>query len=183
MRIRRRARDPLARRPRLQPSAPQPWHQPQTQIPGIVPIGTLLFGRPGRAAVAITGVSAFSNGFEFEVTRLIRPDTPGWDQEPFAAHGAFEVSLRLSDGRTVSGGRPSGDTEPAEPFLRPAGGGATSHHSQQRWWAWPLPPSGPLEFVCRWPSMGISEASVSIDADLILEAARRSIQVWPERQT
>jgi hypothetical protein len=30
--------------------------------------------------------------------------------------------------------------------------------------------------------MGISEASVSIDADLILEAARRSIQVWPEGQ-
>jgi hypothetical protein len=30
--------------------------------------------------------------------------------------------------------------------------------------------------------MGSSEASVSIDADLILEAARRRIQVWPERQ-
>lgn len=180
MRIRRRARDPLARRPRLQPSTPRPWHRPQTQFPGLVPVGTLPFGRSGRAAVAITGLSAFGNGFEFEVTRLIRPDTPGWDEEPFAAHGTFEVSLRLSDGRVVHSGGPSGDSEPAEPFLRPAGGGATSHHSQQRWWAWPLPPSGPLEFVCQWPSMGISEARVSVDADLILAAAGHSIQVWPE---
>ena len=180
MRIRRRARDPLARRPRLQPSAPPPWGLPQNQFPGLVPIDTLMFGQSDRAVVAITGLSAFSNGFEFVVTRLIRPDTPGWDQEPFAAHGEFEMSLRLSDGRTVTGGRFRGDAEPAEPFLRPAGGGATSHYSQQRWWAWPLPPSGPLEFGCRWPAMGISDARVGIDADLILAAARRVIQVWPE---
>jgi hypothetical protein len=145
-----------------------------------VPVDTLPFGRSGRAAVAITGLAAFSNGFEFVVTQLIRPDTPGWDQEPFAAHGEFEVSLRLSDGRVVHGGGPGRDTEPTEPFLRPTGGGATSHYSQRRWWAWPLPPSGPLEFSCRWPAMGISEARVSIDADLILAAADRVIQVWPE---
>ncbi|HEX4257315.1 MAG TPA: hypothetical protein VH089_19640 [Streptosporangiaceae bacterium] len=143
-------------------------------------VGTLPFGRSGRAAVAITGLAAFSNGFEFVVTRLIRPDTPGWDEEPFAAHGEFEVSLRLSDGRVVHGGGPGWDTEPTEPFLRPTGGGATSHYSQRRWWAWPLPPGGPLEFSCRWPAMGISEARVSIDADLILAAADRVIQVWPE---
>ena len=170
----------MARRPLLQPSTPRPWHRPQTQFPGVVPIDSLVFDRSDRAAVAITGLSAYTNGFDFVVTRLIRADTPGWDQEPFTAHGSFEVSLRLSDGRTVDGGRPRGDAEPAEPFLRPAGGGATSHYSQQRWWAWPLPPSGPLEFSCRWPSMGISEARVSMDADLILDAARRSVQIWPE---
>jgi hypothetical protein len=182
MRIRRRARDPLPRRPPLRPSTPRPWHRPQTEFPGIVPIDTVLIGRSDRAVVAVTGMSAFSNGFEFEVTQLIRPDTAGWDQEPFAAQGAFEVSLRLSDGRVVNGSRLSGDAEPAEPFLRPTGGGATSHHSQRRWWAWPLPPSGPLGFSCRWASMDISQTWVSIDADLILAAARRVIQIWPDHQ-
>jgi hypothetical protein len=31
--------------------------------------------------------------------------------------------------------------------------------------------------------MGISDTRVSIDADLILDAARRSVQIWPEPQT
>ena len=176
------------RRPRLQTSAPNPWDRPQTQFPGIVPIGTLLFDRSERAAIAITGMSAYTSGFEFSVIRLIRPGTPGWDEdpepgapgEPFAAHRSFEISLRLSDGRTIGSGRPSGDSEPAEPFLRQQGGGGSSHYNQSRWWAWPLPPAGPLEFIAQWPTLGIGETRVSIDAELILDAARRSVQIWPE---
>jgi hypothetical protein len=182
MHIRRKAPGPLARRARLQPSSPRPWDPPQTQFPGIVPISTLLLGQSGRAAMAITSMSAYTNGFGFVVTRLVRPGTPGWDQEPFTAHSLFEVSLLLSDGRLVSTGRSPGGTEPAGPFLRMNGGGGSSHYNQTRWWAWPLPPAGPLEFIGQWPAMGISDTRVSIDADLILDAARRSVHVWPERQ-
>jgi hypothetical protein len=182
MDIRRNAQDPSARRPRLQPSTPRPWDPPQTQFPGIVPINTLLFERSDRAAMAITSMSAYPNGFGFEVTRLVRPGSPGWDQEPFTAQGSFEVSLQLSDGRTVSTGKPPGDTEPAGPFLRMNGGGGSSHYNQSRWWAWPLPPSGSLEFICQWPAMGISETRVSIAAELILDAARHSVQIWPGDQ-
>ena len=97
-------------------------------------------------------------------------------------HTAHEVSLRFSDGRTVSTGRPPGGAEPAGPFLRMHGGGGSSHFNQMRWWAWPLPPGGPLEFICQWPAMGISETRVSIEAELILDAARRAVLVWPEHQ-
>jgi len=45
-------------------------------IPAIVPISTLRFDRSEQTAIAITGVSAFSNGFEIFVTRLIPPDAP-----------------------------------------------------------------------------------------------------------
>jgi hypothetical protein len=166
----------------LQTSVPRPWDSPQTQFPGIVPISTLLFGQSDRGATAITSMSAYTNGFGFVITRLVRPGTPGWDEEPFTAQSRFEVSLQLSDGRTVSTGRPTGDTEPAGPFLRGNGGGGSSHYNQTRWWAWPLPPAGPLEFICQWPAMGTSEARVSIDAGLILEAARHSMQIWPESQ-
>ena len=163
-------------------STPSPWDLPQTQFPGMVPAGTLLAGRSDRAAVAITSMAAYSNGFEFAVTRLVRPGTPGWDEEPVTAQSRFEVALRLSDGREVSAGRPPVGTGPAGPFLRMNGGGGSSHYNQTRWWAWPLPPPGPLEFMCQWPAMGISDARVSIDAGLILDAARHSVQIWPESQ-
>jgi len=51
-----------------------------------------------------------------------------------------------------------------------------------RWWAWPLPPKGPLEFVAEWPDLGIGESRAELDAALILEAADRSIRLWPEAE-
>jgi hypothetical protein len=69
-------------RPVLQRQVPRPWDPPETEFPAVVPISTLQFGRSEQTAIAITGISAYSNGFEFAVTRLIRPDLPGWDQDP-----------------------------------------------------------------------------------------------------
>ena len=57
---------------------------------------------------------------------------------------------------------------------------STSHSQLLRWWAWPLPPSGPLEFICQWPIYGIGDTRVGIDAQLILDSGRRSVQLWPE---
>jgi len=45
-----------------------------------------------------------------------------------------------------------------------------------RWWVWPLPPSGPLQFICQ---LGTAETRVSMDAQLILAASHQSVQVWP----
>lgn len=176
--------------PRLVPRTPRPWDPPETELPGIVPINTLLVDRSERTAIAITGIWAYTRGFEFFVTRIIRPGTPGWDEDPvpdapgdrFAAP-SFQISLQLADGRKVIGGRPYGDSEPAGPILRLRGGGGSSHYQSHRWWAWPLPPSGPLEFICPGPTPEISETRVSIDAEQILDAARRSIQLWPEDET
>jgi hypothetical protein len=57
------------------------------------------------------------------------------------------------------------------------GGGGTSHYQLMRWWSWPLPPSGPLEFIYQ---LGTSQARIGIDVQFILDAAQRSIRVWPE---
>ena len=175
------SRKPPARK--LSPArAPRLWDAPETEFPGAVPINTLHFDRSEQAAVAITGISAYSNGFEFSVTRLIRPGAPGFDAETpdgMLAHESFQISLQLSDGRKVISGRTHGDAEPTEPILRPRGGGGTSHYQLSRWWAWPLPPSGHLEFICQWPAIGTGETRVGIDAQLILDAARRSVQLWP----
>jgi len=171
--------------PRLQRRVPRPWDPPETEFPAIVPISTLHFDRSEQTAIAITGLSAYTNGFEIFVTRLIRPDAPGFDEDPapgaprgiLAERQYFQISLRLSDGRLITSGRPRGDAEPRQPILRSRGGGGTSHYLLARWWAWPLPPSGPLEFICQ---LGTNETRVGIDAQLILDAAQRSVRVWPE---
>ena len=49
-------------------------------------------------------------------------------------------------------------------------------------WLWPLPPAGPLTFVCAWPAEGIEEISAQIDAAPILEAASRAIELWPDER-
>jgi hypothetical protein len=153
-----------------------------------VPIGSLMFERSEQAAIAITGISAYTNGFEFALTRLIRPGAPGWDggimpaapRDWRAVDRAAQISLQLSDGRKVIGDRPHSDSEPPGPILRPGGGGGTSHYQLVWWWAWPLPPPGTLEFICQWPTFGIGETRVSVDAQLILDAARRSVRLWPD---
>jgi hypothetical protein len=159
-------------RPALRPRPNRPWDPPQTEFPAVVPISTTLFTPSGQTALAITGISAYSSGFEVFVTQLIRPDAPGYDDDtdrpPYV-----QLSLRLSDGRTVTVERPTlEETEPASPILRRRSGGGTSHYHLMRWWAWPLPPSGPLEFVSQF-------GTAVIDAQLILDAAQHSVQVWP----
>ena len=166
-----------------------PWNPPEAELPGIVPVDTLHFDRSEQAAVAIIGIVAYARGFEFVVARRIRPGTPGLDEEltpemrrrMLTEQDPFQISLRPSDGRrAISSRRAPGDSEPTGPILQPRGGGGTSHSQLVRWWAWPLPPAGPLEFICQWPVYGIGETKVGIDAQLILDAARRSIQLWPE---
>jgi len=163
---------------------PRRWDPPQAEFPGIVPINTLQFGRSAQAAIAITGISAYPSGFEIFITALLRPDAPGFGAETpdggMLIHKPYRISLQLSDGRTVTGERPPGDTEPTGPILRPRDGGGTSHYQHERWWAWPLPPSGPLQFICEWPTLATGQTQVGIDAQLILDSARQAVQLWSE---
>jgi hypothetical protein len=54
-------RKSLPPRPALQRRVPRPWDPPETEFPAIVPVSTLQFGRSAQAAVAITGMWAYSN--------------------------------------------------------------------------------------------------------------------------
>ena len=178
-----------------QPRVHHPWNPPEAEIPAIVPLSTLRFEQSEQAAVAITGLLAYSQGFEITVIRLIRPGVPGMDEDlpsprdTLAGRRAladrlmdqhyFQISLRFADGQTIISDRRRGDAETPGPILQRRGGGGTSHFQQLRWWAWPLPPAGPLEFICQWPTYGITETRISIDAQLILDAARRSVRPWP----
>lgn len=168
------------------------WEPPEAEFPGIVPIGTLLLGRTDRVAVAVTGLSAFSAGLEIFVTARIRPTAdhpeqhlPGGPRDLAASRRSFRLGLQFSDGGKAAGspgGRPDHDAEPSGPVLYPFAGGGGPHSFFSRWWTWPLPPAGPLEFVCEWPAFGIAESRAGIDAQLVLDAAQRSVLLWPESQ-
>lgn len=117
--------------PALEPRpyrVPRPWNRPETEFPGLVPIDSLLFEHSDQAAIAVTGISAYTNGFEFAVTRLIQPEAPGWDgglvptapRDWRSVDRAAEISLQLSDGRKVLSERPHDDSEPTRPMHRAA---------------------------------------------------------------
>jgi hypothetical protein len=152
-----------------------------------VQIGTLQFERSEQAAIAITGISSYTAGFEIFVTRRVRTGVPKSSEALSharwhlpAGRESFQIGLRLSDGRKVISREHRPGLEPTGPILRPNGGSGTRYSFFSRWWAWPLPPSGPLEFVCQWLMFGITETRVSIGAELILDAAQRSVRLWPE---
>jgi hypothetical protein len=65
------------------------------------------------------------------------------------------------------------------PILNPVSFGAGRRHLDRSYWVWPLPPAGPLTFACEWAAFGIPEARAGTDAQPILDAARRSVQLWP----
>jgi len=171
-----------------------PWQPPEAEFPGIVPIDTLVLGRTDEVAVAITGLSAFSAGLEIFLTARIRPSAghpeahqPGGPRDLAASRRSFRFGMQFSDGRKAAGapgahGRDH-DAEPAGPVLYPFAGGGGPHSFISRWWAWPLPSAGPLEFVCEWQTFGIAESRAGIDAQLVLDAAGRSIRLWPESES
>ena len=178
--------------PAPEPEPPRrhhPWDPPEAEFPGIVPIDTLLLGRTDQVAVAVTGLSAFSTGIEIFLTARIRPSAdpgehvPGGPRDLAASRRSFRFGLQFSDGGNAAaspGRRPAHDSEPAGPVLYPFAGGGGPHSFISRWWTWPLPPAGPLEFVCEWTTFGIAETRATIDAQLILDAAQRAVQLWPE---
>jgi hypothetical protein len=154
----------------------------------VVPVGTLRFGTTGPSTVAVTGILAYSNGFEFFVTRLVRLDDPSSLVEhrppnpgrPRVSQEIFKVGVEFADGgQAFTGGwvDMSYDDEPDRPFVYPGGSSTRGHREDGRWWVWPPPPPGRLDFICR---LGAAERRVSMNAQLTLDASRQSMQAWSD---
>ena len=173
-----------------QPGTRRAWPRPDGQLK--MPLATrLLLARTDQAAVAVVGLWAFTEGFEFQVTVQLRAAVPGTSAASFlsALDGApledefLRLGIQFSTGEKAANTelRATRDTggEPVGPTMknRVAGAGALSR--DWTYWVSPLPPPGPLAFVCAWPAFGIAESRAELDAALILDAARDSISLWP----
>jgi hypothetical protein len=178
-------------------SAPEGW------IGSVVAVAELI-GRSDEAAVCLSRVVAYPIGFEVTLDVFTRSRSWGYafDRDAWAWQSGeatrpppelLRYGIEFSDGRKASNVGAIGGTMVAleatgdEPALDPAkdlslvpeGGSGGGRHSRQDLWVWPLPPPGPVAFVCEWPQYGIPEARVEIDGHLIREAATEAKAIWP----
>jgi hypothetical protein len=186
---------------------PQPprrtWQGPPDGVIGhTIPLN-LVIGRGANAAVWIPALTVYPDGFEFEVEIRHRLDDEQFEHPFFMAHHPrhrrraageelpaelLRLGVEFSDGRKATnlGGpywlRPEEpDAEPEGPLLQPAGGGGGGGG---RWrhgfYVWPLPPAGPLTFVCEWPAAAIELTRSEIKTDSLHAAATKAIVLWDD---
>lgn len=182
---------PELKRPPRPPNPP--WvSAPTGALPGVVAI-ELVLAANAKVAVAVTRIGAYPDGFEFELWTTASPaleaedpsllDSPRMHRMHLrGAHIGPEVlrfGFEFADGAratNLSNPRRGPHTEgpPDSPVMNAAGGGGGGLNWRQNYWAWPLPPPGPLAFVCEWPAFDVPESRVEIDAQLLIDAATRS---------
>ncbi len=172
-------------------------------VPGVAPAAAIL-ARTEQTVVAVTGIRAYPTGFGFTLhLRLRNLDPRGWRGFwPFPELGrhrgppwsgqVLRLTIEFADGRSVTNldPAPSDPEVPAfeQPMLSsgPGTGLAASGSSPDRW-GWdmdyrvrPLPPPGPLAFVCVWPERGIPPSRVEVDGAAVLGAADAAARLWSD---
>ena len=173
------------------PWSQRPWDPPEAGFPGVVPFRTLILARTERAAVAITGLSAYSAGFEIYVTARFRPGTDTGPGGPGPRRAGTRRAIavlpfRAAARRWHQGHRPA--RGPGAGWRRRAGRPHPADVPRRRQPAFQLvslvgvaaAARRPLEFVCEWPTLGIPESRAGLDAQLILDAAGQSTRLWPD---
>jgi hypothetical protein len=163
-------------------------------LPGVAAVELVLASNE-RAAVYIGRCSAYPTGFELELRVLVRagadeldPSLNGVYRRP-GRGSSYEEMLRFgiefSDGRKATNvsGRGHGPGEPIDPVLSGMGGGGGGGRWRQDFWVWPLPPSGPLAFVCEWPAAEIPLTRHELDTEIVLDAAGRARRLFPDEPT
>jgi len=166
---------------------------PRWTLGGVVPL-THVLARTESVAVCISGVTAYPEGFGFDVVALATETDEDFDPFFFGMHRRrgggggvppelLRLGIEFADGQKATnlGGMPFGQDRPAGPVLHPGGGGGGGGDRwEQRMWAWPLPPAGALAFVCEWPARSIPVTRWEFDAGAIREAAARATVVFPD---
>jgi hypothetical protein len=163
-------------------------------LPGVAALELVLASNE-RAAVYLGRCSVYPTGFELEVHVLVRESADELDPSLNGVYhrpgrgSTYEEMLRFgiafSDGRKVTNvdGLPHGAAEPSDPVLWGMGGAGGGGRWRQDFWVWPLPPPGPVGFVCEWPAAGIALSRHQVDAQILLDAAARARRLFPNAPT
>jgi hypothetical protein len=173
----------------------QAWLSPDGVIPGTAATQLSLIATD-EVAVAISGVRAYPNGFEFTIHALGRREDFPWGVSPTDSVGdprtrqAPEKALRLgvlyADGRRakLASDRPYRlpEDEDDRGYLTfvEVGRRGTDRQWTGDFWVNPLPADGPVTFVASWLLHGVAEARAELDSSAIHEAAGRVMNAWPD---
>jgi hypothetical protein len=166
-----------------------PWAGPPGNVLPAPFGGRLLVGKSEQAVVAVFGAQACATGFGVEILAKWRktgrpePVRHGLYFDSRRGPDALRFQIRFPDGRVAKAANreqnPS-DPDPGFPRLSPQHGAGSNGEWVERMWVWPLPPPGPMTFVCSWPVLGIPEIRAIVDAGEILTAAAGATVLWPE---
>jgi len=164
------------------------WMGPPHGAVGAPVPAVILLAKTGEVGLGVTGVLAFPTGFAFTLVTFLRSGTA--DLDPWVHGGRRGRSLpddlmrfgvEFGDGQKVTNLSRAAFVPPDDgPALEELGGSGGEHEWQQEYWVSPLPPPGPLTFVCEWPARALGLTRVAIDADLVLEASGAAVAIWPE---
>jgi len=172
---------------------------PAWALPVTVPANLVLV-RHGGVVVSVGAVCAYPAGFEFYLTigfdsgAVAGRGTGGAGSRllGFHAHSpeesasATRVGVSFADGRAADSlACMTGTALPGDLVVRFSGGdsGVQSYdqvwRAESRWWVSPLPPPGPVEFSVALSGAVVADGAASLDAGLVIEAAGRSVVLWP----
>jgi hypothetical protein len=179
------------------PLPPSEWHRhpawlrPDGVIPGVAPAALSLI-RTDEVAVAISGLRAYPNGFEFTVHARVRYEDLPWGESPTESiadkrtRQAPEKALRLgvlyADGRRAATTHAEIGVEASGEHLTffEVGRNGTDRQWNGDFWVHPLPPDGPVAFVASWLLYWVAETRAELDSSVIHEAAGRAVILWPD---
>ena len=174
---------------------PLPWEGPPNNILGVVVPLDLVLARSAKAVVTLGSLTAYPSGFEFEYLVRCRDEEIG-QLLPEHLHGRrlgsagdelpaelFRFGIEFGDGARVTSVQPRLPFDRSDvhgPVMVQRGGGGSFERWQGNWWVWPLPPAGPLAFVCEWPAADLSLMRAETDAAVLHEAASRAVTLWED---
>ena len=165
------------------------WHEPDDSLGREVPL-QFVIARSPAAVVAVRRITAYHNGFAFEISARLLPGHELTDSSySFGLRARsrtqgglpdelFRFGLEFADGSTVTSLDVAAVNEPKRPrrpILAGGGGGGGDRRYDLRYWVWPLPPSGKLTFLTEWPAEGLPLTPHEIDSEPIRTAAEAAV--------
>lgn len=180
-----------------------PWEglevAPPRGVLGRVVALEAVVGRSPKAAVGVASATVYPTGFELVLSVHVRDKElcEFLSNESLTVHGLlrerteelppelFRHGIAFSDGSSATVLRPypedsdrSDAGHAAGPILVLRTGVGDGNRWRLDWWVAPLPPPGPLAFVCEWPVAEIPLSRVEVDAAPIREAASGAVVLW-----
>jgi hypothetical protein len=177
---------------------PKPWTGPPLRTVPALLTEQVVLAHTDRVAVVVGEFAVYPTGLTFSVLTVPRRYSPrewaGLDFHGYApgvtesgelAPELLRYGIEFSDGRratsldTLRRREEDRDVAPASPLMRPMGSGGGGGRWEHRYWLWPIPPPGQLAFVCEWPALQIPLTRATLDAEVIRDAARHAVVLWP----
>jgi hypothetical protein len=159
-----------------------PWlGTPDDETGAVVPVRIVIF-QDSETAITATGLVAYSKGLAMTLTVLRRVDDVlrliEFGGRPPASEKALTLEIEYADGRRASNSGLWFDGGSADIRLTGGGGGGGGTSYRSSYWAWPLPPPGPVKLGVAWGSIDLPMTEVEIDAQPIVDAAALSERPW-----